>query len=133
MIEISNKTKADIAEKIVKNTVKVFLSIHRLSEKNVSIAFVGDKTIQKLNKKYRKKDYVTDILSFCGEGDDLGEIVINYSQIKRQAKKYSNTERQELIFILVHGLFHLIGYTDDSDEKASQMEKLGEEFIENYV
>ena len=93
---------------------------------------VGDKTIRKLNKIYRHKDKTTDILSFDGEDDFLGEIIINYAQIKRQAKKFNNTVKKELMFILAHGLLHLIGY-DDKDEKGRlKMEKLGNEFIKKY-
>jgi probable rRNA maturation factor len=66
-----------------------------------------------------------------GEKDFLGEIVINYSQIKKQAKKYSNTIAQELIFILVHGLLHLIGYQDHTEKGIKEMEKLTYSFINN--
>lgn len=129
MVEISNNTKAKVDFKIVKHTVDSFLSFHKLQKKSVSVAFVGDRKIKILNKNYRGKDKITDILSFCGEGCDLGEIVICYPQIKRQAKKFSDSEKQELVFILVHGLLHLLGYTDDTDKEALKMEKLGQKFI----
>ncbi len=129
MVEIINKTNARINLKFLKEVVEKFFSYYKIKNKEVSIAFVGDKTIRRLNKIYRKKDKITDILSFVGEDDFLGEIIIDYAQIKRQAKKFNNTIKQELVFILVHGLLHLIGYNDDTEKGRVEMEQLGEEFI----
>ncbi len=97
--------------------------------------FVGDKKIRNLNKKYRNIDKSTDVLSFS-ENDKksffLGELFLNYLRIKKQAKKYNNTAREELIFILVHGLLHLIGYEDKSDVGSLKMKNLGNKFIKKY-
>lgn len=135
-VEINNKTKSHIELHLVKKTVEKFLEYYNLERKNVSIAFVGDKTIKLLNKKYRNKDSVTDVLTFANNDDfgvdsedSLGEIVIDYQQIKRQAKEFSKTPSAELIFILVHGLLHLLGYNDETEEARIEMINLGENFI----
>lgn len=157
MVEINNKTKTKINLELVKRVTEKFLKLNpsrvgkasraeadKKKNYNVSIAFVGNIAIRKLNKIYRKKDKATDILSFPstivsdknwvdgkneGEGDFLGEIIINYSQIKRQAKAYKNSAQEELIFILVHGLLHLMGYEDETEDGRRKMERLGSEFI----
>lgn len=129
MIEINNKTKNKIDEKIIKELAKRFLKYYKLENKEISIAFVGDKTIRELNKKYRKINKVTDVLSFSGEDDFLGEIVIDYAQIKRQARKYSENINEELKFILIHGLLHLIGYEDKEENERKKMEEIGVGFI----
>ncbi len=95
----------------------------------ISIAFIGDQVMARLNQQYRKLKRPTDILSFAGEGSDLGEIIIDYVQIKRQAKKYSKSINQELIFILVHGLLHLLGHDDETEKDRQKMITLGEKFI----
>lgn len=95
----------------------------------LSIAFVGDKIIRDLNKVYRGIDKTTDILTFSGEDKFLGEVIIDYAQIKRQAKKFNNSIKKELIFILVHGLLHLLGYDDKTEKGRLEMEEMGEEFI----
>ncbi|MFH1662096.1 MAG: rRNA maturation RNase YbeY [Candidatus Falkowbacteria bacterium] len=128
MIEINNKTKTKINLALVKKIVEKFFRVYKIN-KNISIAFVGDKVIKNLNNKYRKINKITDILSFNGEDDFLGELVIDYAQIKRQAKKFGNSEKQELIFILVHGLLHLIGHEDKTENGRLKMEKIGNEFI----
>lgn len=128
-MEINNKTRSKIDLALIKRTAERFLQAHKKEKCEVSIALVGDRKMRELNKVYRKKDRVTDVLAFRGEGLDLGEIIINSAQIKRQAGRFGNSPKQELIFILVHGLFHLLGY-DDSDERGKkEMEELGEEFI----
>ncbi len=124
---------------LIKKTVKKFLSVHRKNKFNVSIAFIGDTAMCALNKTYRKKDKTTDVLSFPSatfETDSsmdnfLGEIIINYAQIKRQAKKYQNSLKQELIYILTHGLLHLVGYEDETEQGRKKMERLGDEFVKN--
>jgi probable rRNA maturation factor len=131
LIGINNKTKSNIDLNLVEQTAKKFLLSKKLKNKEISIAFVGDQTIRNINKKYRHIDKVTDVLSFNGENNFLGEIIINYRQIKRQAKKYKKTLKQELIFILVHGLLHLIGYNDHTEDERKRMVKLGENFIKN--
>ncbi|MCK4539694.1 rRNA maturation RNase YbeY [Candidatus Parcubacteria bacterium] len=129
MIEINNKTKAKIDIKLIKKITEDFFSYYKIKNKELSIAFIGDAVMSRLNKQYRGKDKPTDILSFRGEGDELGEIIIDYAQIKRQAKKYSKSVKEELIFILVHGLLHLIGYEDETENGKRKMKKLGKEFI----
>ena len=129
MIEINNKTKAKIDTKLIKKIVEFFFVYYKIENKNISVAFVGDTVITRLNSKYRGKNKATDILSFVGDEDDFGEIIIDYAQVKRQAKKYSKSVKEELIFILVHGLLHLIGYEDKIDKEREKMIKMGEEFI----
>ena len=88
MVEAINRAKAKIDLKLVENVAEKFLQAYKIKKKEVSIAFVGDSTIKKLNREYRHQDKITDVLSFTGEGDFLGEIIIDYAQIKRQAKEF---------------------------------------------
>ena len=129
MVEAINRAKAKIDLKLVENVAEKFLQAYKIKKKEVSIAFVGDSTIKKLNREYRHQDKITDVLSFTGEGDFLGEIIIDYAQIKRQAKEFGKKINEELVFILVHGLLHLIGYNDKTENGRLEMVKLGDKFI----
>jgi probable rRNA maturation factor len=129
MVEVNNKTKSKIDTKLIKKIVDKFLEHYELKDKEVSLAFVGDSEIRKINKRYRQKDNVTDVLSFNGEGNFLGEIIIDYAQIKRQAKELGKKVDEELVFILVHGLLHLIGYDDETEKGRVEMIRMGEKFI----
>ena len=128
-IEINNRTKSKIDVKLVKRVVAGFARVHRVGQKEISIAFVGDFEIKKINQTYRRVNKPTDILTFAGEADFWGELIMDYSQIKRQAGQFGKSVREEFIFILVHGLLHLLGHDDEQEKGRLKMIKLGEEFI----
>lgn len=131
-IEINNQTGHKIDFKLIKKVVRIFSRVFKTG-KEISLAFVGDAEIKKINFNYRGLNEVTDILSFAGDGDYLGEIIIDYDQIKRQAGDFRNSSEKELIFILTHGLLHLIGYDDKTEKTRQEMIKMGEEFIKKYL
>ena len=89
----------------------------------VSITFCDNKYIKKLNKEYRNKDKATDVLSFplydFNEDDDafeldesvaLGDIVISLERAKEQANEIGNTFMEEVAFLTIHSMLHLLGY-----------------------
>ncbi len=134
MVEINNKAGYELDIDSVRIVVEKVLKHFNREEFNVSLALVDDSEIQELNKTYRGKDESTDVLSFPAETEELkdyflGEIVINYQQTKRQAKDFDNSPKQEFVFILVHGLLHLLGYEDESREDREKMIKTGEDLI----
>jgi len=104
----------------------------------ISIALVNDRTIRRLNKKYRKKDKVTDVLSFSEKDSGpfivsrekhyLGEIVISYKQVYRQAQLNKHSVQKEFDILLVHGLLHLLGY----DHTTGKSEKIMKD-LENKI
>ncbi|MDO8668551.1 MAG: rRNA maturation RNase YbeY [bacterium] len=145
IIEINNRTEHKIDLNLIKRVTAEFARVYKLKHKEVSIAFVSDAEIKKINQAYRKLNKPTDVLSFtpsnsaegnltgqAGEGDFFGEIIIDYSQIKRQAGKFNHSAQEELVFILVHGLLHLLGYNDQTVKTKKEMIKIGEEFIKNF-
>lgn len=132
-IAINNQTKHKINLKLLEKIIKAFGRAYKITNKEISLAFVGDAEIKKLNLTYRGLNKTTDVLSFLGDGDDFGEIIISYDQIKRQAADFKNSAEKELIFILVHGLLHLIGYDDKTEKAKMAMIEKGEKFIKDYL
>lgn len=144
-IDINNKTKSKINISLVKRNIIQFLSFaksrkiinQKIENVEISVVFVGDKIIRKLNKIYRNKDKITDVLSFEEDGEflendnsvSLGEIIIDFAQIKRQSKNFSNTTDKEMIYILIHGLLHLLGYEDKTEEGRKKMDSLSREYF----
>ena len=135
MIEINNKAGFDIDLDNVKRVVKKFLDYYKLKGYKVSIALVDDEEIREVNKNYRNSDSTTDVLSFSSSEEEkkeekfLGEILINYNQTERQAPSFNHTPWEEFVFILVHGLLHLLGYDDSNEKDKEKMISLGEEVI----
>ncbi len=88
----------------------------------VSVAFVSAEEIRRLNRQYRGKDKVTDVLSFnLDDGELLGEILLCYPQAVRQAHELGHGVREELLFLLVHGLLHLHGFDHETPRDAARM------------
>ncbi|MFC1630082.1 rRNA maturation RNase YbeY [Patescibacteria group bacterium] len=116
MIEINNTIKTsidtewlrEIAEKVLKGEKK---------EQDLSIALISPEKIKEANKKYLGKDKPTDILSFSS--DDLGEIVICPEIVKENAK---GSFEEELTFVLIHGILHILGY--DHGEQMKEKEHI---------
>lgn len=86
---------------------------------DLNIVFVGDKKIKNINKEYRKKDYVTDILSFPYE--DFGEIYICLNKVKQKAKDFNTTTENYLNYLFIHGMIHLLGH--DHGDEMDKLEK----------
>ena len=108
----------------------------------VGIALVSDSRVRALNKRYRRRDYATDVLSFpvtpepktpelklgptstrsspqpLAPGPYLGDIVIARGVARRQARDAGHSELTELRVLALHGLLHLLGYDHDGDAGA---------------
>ncbi|MCB4791626.1 MAG: rRNA maturation RNase YbeY [Elusimicrobia bacterium] len=79
----------------------------------VNVVLVGDKEIKRLNKKYRKVNRVTDVISFLENQKPLfGDIYIAKERSKRQALQYGHTWQEELMYLVIHGILHLFGNRD---------------------
>lgn len=125
MIEINNTTKTKIPALKMKRIIEKFIMVYKLKDFSVSVAIIGDLKMQELNQLYRGIDKPTDVLSFEG----LNEIIIDIKAIERQAKELGKSRDSELFFILVHGLLHLLGYDDNTENKRLKMIALGEDFL----
>ena len=79
----------------------------------ISIAFVNDRAMRGLNRKFRGKNKTTDVLTF--PGDDACEIVISVDRAKRQAAEERHSLATELRYLLLHGILHGLGYDHATD------------------
>ena len=93
---------------------------------SLSIAYVTSKKSRELNKKYRKKDKATNILSFALR-EDLGELVLCPAVIRKEAKNFERTFEQFLGFLVIHGMLHLKGSVH-----SSRMERAEAKYDKKY-
>ena len=113
MIEINNLTNFVVDKKFFLAVAKKVLKGENNGRENLSIAFVGSEEIQKLNKKYRKKDKPTDVLSFekvSDFKDECSEIIICPKVVKENAADSKLSFKKELSKVLIHGVLHALGY-----------------------
>lgn len=90
----------------------------------VSLTFVDDKIIRGLNRKYRKIDRATDVLSFeMGEEGMLGDVVISLDTARRNAKRFKVSLDDEIKRLVAHGALHLLGYDHETRDGRCEMRK----------
>jgi probable rRNA maturation factor len=91
---------------------------------DVCVALISDARMKALNRQFRGKDKVTDVLSFpSGTRGFLGDVVIAWGVAKKQAKAAGHSPNIEIRILALHGLLHLLGYDHDADDgKMSRVE-----------
>jgi len=133
MIEIINRQKK---HKINKNRFKGLLerlvNQYQLDNPEVTLAFVNDRTVKELNKRFLNKDAPTDVLSFPlrEKGADgkyyLGDILISVQRALDQSAVKNHSLERELEILTLHGFLHLMGFEHfrDLEREETRMRKL---------
>ena len=106
-------------------TARVVLESEGVPEAQISLAFVDNPTIHRLNKQFLNHDEPTDVLSFPMSGPKAkcleGELVIGAEVAKAQADERGHDVAAELGLYVIHGLLHLCGYDDHDEGDAKKM------------
>ena len=151
---ITHFCKENINEKVdidnyIQEIVKNITNNEELyfDEISVSISSATKDEIKQINKKYREVDKVTDVLSFpiftkeelndiIKKEDakkikslELGDIIVCLDVVKVQAVQYETGILRELLYMITHGMCHLVGYDHIKDEEKKEMRKLEEEIL----
>ncbi len=98
--------------------------------------FCSDDYLIALNKRFLKKNYFTDILSFSlGNSSEAleGEIYISVDRIKENSVKFHATYLEELVRVIIHGALHFCGYSDKTKVLRSRMFKTQEEYLKDWM
>ena len=136
--KIGFKTK-----RLIKKAIKLTLKHEEFAQNaEISVTFVNNKSIHKLNLEYRGKDRPTDVLSFpmwedgfYGEVDIatnaimLGDIVISTEKAVEQAAEYGHSIFREICFLAVHSTLHLLGYDHETSEEDELYMNLTQEAV----
>jgi len=95
---------------------------------SVNLKIMNDKEMQKLNKKFRSKDVSTNVLSFTNEDisksitGDMGDIAISYEYLKKESEELDVDFDDHMIHMLIHGVYHILGFDHESNKMAEVME-----------
>lgn len=115
----------------------------------MSVIIVDNEEIQNINRKYRQKDAVTDVISFAleesvveddfpaiqevmDESRELGDIFVSFQRAQEQAVEYGHSFKRELGFLVVHGFLHLNGYDHMTDEEEAEMFDLQRDILDGF-
>jgi len=127
VIEISNQQTA-LADPPagLDRVVEGILRDEGIRSAEISVVLVDDATIRDINRNYLQHDYATDVISFLLEVDEAsghleGELVVSLETAVREAPAHGWTASDEALLYVVHGLLHLCGYDDLTDEARPRM------------
>ena len=113
----------------LKSVFKTICIEENLSQISINLRIINDKEMTELNRKFRNKDSSTNVLSFTNEDisktitGNLGDIAINYDYLERESKEQSKSFDDHMIHMLVHGIYHILGFDHKNDEIAKVMER----------
>jgi len=135
--KVRNKISFKIFDETLLKAAKILVREKKLAKNdmfNFELTFVGDKSMQSLNKEVHKKDRSTDVISLSyiedvAPDNFIGEVFICVPYAKRQAKKIGQTLEIELQFLFTHGLLHIFGYDHMKPDEEREMLRLTYEIL----
>ena len=123
--------------KIQKNLLNKFIIAFELiskeedldSDVSINIKIVKDKEMLNLNSHFRNKKSSTNVLSFTNKDisrsitGNLGDVAINYDFIIKESSEQNKTFDDHMIHMLIHGIYHILGFDHEDDKVAHIMER----------
>ena len=101
---------------------------------NLSYIFCSDEYLWDMNKQYLGHDYYTDIITFDYVEDKYvsGDMFISYDRVCDNAENFNVSRETELLRVMIHGVLHLVGYDDLTDEQEAEIHKMEDFYIDVY-
>ena len=130
-LEVIFDNDFDVSESLVlalKNAADLTLQEEKKRDSVVNLKIVGNAEMQRLNNEFRNKDRATNVLSFTNDDlskdvtKNIGNIAISYDFVKQEAKDHGKSFSDHVIHMLVHGIYHILGYDHEDDISAEVME-----------
>ncbi|MBN8543209.1 MAG: rRNA maturation RNase YbeY [Alphaproteobacteria bacterium] len=108
----------------VLKAVRMVLKDYDVKGAVVTLKFSTNEDVETLNHLYRGKKKPTNVLSFPNDEPPLGDIILAYETVKREAKEQKKTFRAHTLHLVVHATLHLLGYDHEKSREAEEMEAL---------
>ena len=115
----------------IAGAVKELCLKHGMKTGNINYIYCSDEYLLELNRDYLGHDYYTDIISFnyCENNVVAGDIFMSLDRIEDNASLLGENTEEEIIRVCGHGVFHLLGYNDETDQEKEIMRQKEDEFI----
>lgn len=99
----------------------------------LNIVFCTDEYLLEMNKEHLQHDYYTDIITFPYQDDPISaDLFISYERVQDNAITYKVSTEHELLRVIIHGILHLLGFSDKKEEDQLKMRELEEEAISKF-
>ncbi|MBI95813.1 rRNA maturation RNase YbeY [bacterium] len=139
---VSDNSLKEISFKKLENCILKLnnknLIYNRQEKHTINIQLLKNKEIIELNKEFRNKDYLPDVLSFDYRQEKMfehelsGEVFISLEKAKQQATDKKHSLNDELIFLIIHGILHVLGYDHKNDKQEAEMKNLEQAILNLY-
>ncbi|MEL6560516.1 MAG: rRNA maturation RNase YbeY [Bacteroidota bacterium] len=109
---------------VVRAWIKKVITTHQKVTGDINYIFCRDQYLHNINMEYLSHDTYTDIITFDHSEEEVsiaGDIYISIDRVSENAKKFEVTDSRELHRVMIHGILHLIGFTDHSKKEKEIM------------
>lgn len=115
--------KTDLKQ--VKKWISEVIKNHQKKVGDIGYLFCSDDKILEVNKEYLQHDYYTDIITFdyCADNVIAGDMYISIDTVTSNAVQFETSVNEELLRVIIHGILHLIGFGDKTEEEEINMRK----------
>ncbi len=105
--------------------IKQLINEEKKKTGDISVIFCSDEYLLEMNKQHLNHDYFTDIITFNYVKDEVisGDLFISADRIRENSGKFNVTFYEELYRVILHGILHLVGYNDKTDEEKKVMKE----------
>ena len=130
------KTRVSLKDRAkLKKFIEAAFRKEKKKLKSLNYIFCGDEELLQINRQYLKHDYYTDIITFelSKKGEPVeGEIYISVDRVKDNSEQLSEPFNKELQRVLFHGILHLCGYKDNSEQAKKKMRRMEDALISRF-
>lgn len=101
---------------------------------SINYIFTSDEYLLNVNKEYLNHNYFTDIITFnyCEDNTVSGDIFISIDTVKNNSTRFGVSFLDELHRVMIHGILHLIGFDDQTDDQKAEMKQKENEYLERF-
>ena len=119
----------------MKNWIQEVIRLNNHQTGHLSFVFCSDDYLLEVNKKFLNHDYFTDIITFdYNEYNNVsGDLMISIDRVKENALKHQCTFHKELYRVIIHGVLHLLGFSDKTVTQQKNMRDLEDRYLAQYV
>ena len=119
----------------MKNWIQEVIRLNKHQTGHLSFVFCTDDYLLEVNKKFLNHDYYTDIITFdYSESNTVsGDLIISIDRVKENALIHQCSFNLELNRVIIHGVLHLLGFSDKTDDQISKMRELEGLYLAQYV
>jgi rRNA maturation RNase YbeY len=123
----------EINSEFASQQIKQLIEEEKKETGDISVIFCSDEYLLEMNKTHLNHDYYTDIITFNYVDDNLisGDLFISVDRVKENAVKFDVSFNEELYRVILHGVLHLVGYNDKTDEEKKVMREKENYYLNN--